>query len=74
MAAFGHTWGDRRRETDRAAGGLGLDGAENLQDRVPGEIDISIDSLSMKLLVGTNNEAIVGVNIASLVDSMVARA
>ena len=74
MPTFGHTRSDRRRETDGAACRLCLDRAEDLEDGVPGKVDISVDRLRLVLLIRTNNEAIVGVNIASLVNSMITRA
>lgn len=74
MSALGHARGDGRREADRTARRLGFDGAQDLEDRVPWKVYIGINGLCVELLIRTDNEAVIGVHIASLVNSMVARA
>lgn len=73
MAALCHAWSNRSRQTDRAACSLGVGGSQNLKNGIPAHIDIGICGLSMVLSVWSDNETVVGMNIASFVNSMIAR-
>ena len=73
MTTFRHARCHRRREANRTAGRLSLCRAQYLHHSVPRKVHIGVNSLGMVLLVRSNDEAVIGVNIACLVCSMVAR-
>lgn len=72
VTTFRHAGCHRRREANRTARRLSLCRAKNLHYGIPRKVDVGIDSLCVVLLVRSNYEAVVGVDVACLVDSMVA--
>lgn len=65
MAAFCHAWSYRRREADGTIRTLSQCGCEDLEDMVPRQMDVRVDTLSSVVTMGIDNETIVGVYIAA---------
>lgn len=63
MTAFCHPRGDRVGETDRARRSLRFSRRQNLQDIVPIERQVCIDSLAGIVTAWLYDEAIVGMDV-----------
>jgi len=68
-----HTWCNRCGKADWTACRLCLRRCQDLQDRIPFQMHVSVDRLRMITAVGLDNEAIVGVNVSCFVNGVIPR-
>lgn len=59
VPAFRHPWGHGRGQTNGTASHLGLLRGEDLEDEIPGEVDIRVDGLGTVIAAGIHEEAVV---------------
>lgn len=74
MTTTSHSWRNWSRETDGAAGTLGLSRHQHLEHRVPIQMNVGIGCLRVVISIWRHDESVIGVYVASLVHRMVSGA